>query len=139
VTEVMKMYQICVRCVMDISDPEIRFDANGFCNHCTQAIALTDYLKHRDESSLTALTRIEEQVSQKPGVEGFHALIGVSGGVDSSYLLHLMSKTNLKLLAVHVDAGWNSLESVRNINNMVSKLGIELETIVIDWEEMKNL
>lgn len=132
-------YQICTRCVMDTSDPQISFNSEGHCIHCEKALRMLEYFSQiRANKSKTVLDIVNE-MKLHPGKEGFHAIIGVSGGVDSSYLVHMLSKEDIKLLAVHVDAGWNSIEAVRNINTMVSTLDIDLETIVIDWEEMKSL
>lgn len=132
-------YQICTRCVMDTSDSQIRFNTLGQCNHCETALGMLDYFSKIRADKAKTISDIVNEIKLHPGKEGFHAIIGVSGGVDSSYLLHMLSKQNIKLLAVHVDAGWNSIEAVRNINTMVSSLDIDLETIVIDWEEMKSL
>jgi hypothetical protein len=122
---------------MDTSDAKIRFNTRGECNHCTTALKqIAVYEASRNKNLLMDLIR---EIKQKPGKEGFHAVLGISGGVDSSYLLHLLREQNIKIMAVHVDGGWNSIEAVRNINSLVSTLDIELETVVIDWEEMKNL
>ncbi len=132
-------YQICVRCIMDTSDSEISFNLTGECNHCTTAVEHINTLEEYKRVNKTYLSKLYKTIKANPGQDGFHAIIGVSGGVDSSFLLHLLSQEGLKLLAVHVDAGWNSIQAVRNINSLVSKLGVELETIVIDWEEMREL
>jgi len=136
---VVGSYQICTRCVMDTTDPQITFNTEGQCNHCETALGMLDYFSRLRANKSKTISDIVNEMKLHPGKEGFHAIIGVSGGVDSSYLVHMLSKENIKLLAVHVDAGWNSIEAVRNINSMVSILDIDLETIVIDWEEMKSL
>ena len=135
----VRPYQICTRCVMDTSDPQISFNTQGHCNHCETALEMLDYFSRIRTNKSKTISDIVNEIKLHPGKEGFHAIIGVSGGVDSSYLVHMLSKENIKLLAVHVDAGWNSIEAVRNINTMVSTLDIDLETIVIDWDEMKSL
>jgi N-acetyl sugar amidotransferase len=134
-----RSYQICTRCVMDTSDSEISFNSEGHCTHCETALRMLDYFSQIRADKSKTISDIVKEIKLHPGKEGFHAIIGVSGGVDSSYLLHRLSRENIKLLAVHVDAGWNSIEAVRNINTMVSTLDIDLETIVIDWDEMKSL
>ena len=124
---------------MDSSDPKIEFDALGFCNHCSSAIT---NIQQSDFTSPDREIRLIEMITEmksKPGKDGFHAIMGISGGLDSSYLLHSLRKYDLKILAVHVDAGWNSLEAVKNINSLVNKLEIELETVVINWEDIKEL
>jgi hypothetical protein len=92
----------------------------------------------RSDTSL-AFENLVDEIKGSPGKEGFHGIIGVSGGVDSSYLVHKLKTSGLKLLAVHVDAGWNSIEAVGNISKIVTDLDLELETIVVDWQEMKDL
>jgi N-acetyl sugar amidotransferase len=124
---------------MDTSDPEISFDEFGNCNHCVAARKVLEEFEQIRKTNPKALDELIEEVLRNPGKEGFHAIIGVSGGVDSSYLLHILKDYPIKLLAVHVDAGWNSIEAVRNINSVVNKLDLELETKVIDWETMKQL
>lgn len=135
----MRNYQVCSYCIMDTSDPDITFTSNGRCNHCLSAeINLQHFREVRAENQLVFENQVDE-IKRSPGKEGFHAIIGVSGGVDSSFLLHKLRESGLKLLAVHVDAGWNSIEAVGNISRMVTDLDVELETIVIDWQEMKDL
>jgi N-acetyl sugar amidotransferase len=129
----------CTRCVMDESDPEISFDSEGNCNHCSRAIP--NY--HSLLENLPGLERKLEnellQVKKRNKNSKYDGVIGLSGGVDSSYLLHLLSQKGLKPLVVHVDAGWNSIEAVENIYNLVDKLELDLETIIINWESMREL
>jgi len=130
-------YKICQRCIMDTSDKEIYFNSKGECNHCVSALKqLAHYEATKTQNNLNALV---SEIKKHPGKEGFHAIVGISGGVDSSYLIHALREEKIKLLAVHVDAGWNSIEAVRNINSLVATLDIDLETVVVNWEEMKNL
>ena len=132
-------YQICEFCVMDTTDSEIKFDVAGSCNHCKSASKLLTRLNAQGGQRSKTFESLISELHKHPGKDGFHAIIGVSGGIDSSYLLHALKDSGLKLLAVHVDAGWNSIQAVRNISNLVSALEIELETVVIDWQEMKSL
>jgi N-acetyl sugar amidotransferase len=132
-------YQICSNCVMDTTDIQIKFDSQGYCNHCLAATNLLRRLKASKSQKIYSFESTISTLHKHPGRDGFHAIIGVSGGIDSSYLLHALKDSGLKLLAVHVDAGWNSIQAVRNINNLVSALEIDLETVVIDWQEMKSL
>ena len=131
--------QVCSRCVMDSTDTNIIFDESGVCNHCTNALKVQHDLVYNCPNPEEKFLETISEMKLNPGKDGFHAIMGISGGLDSSYLLHVLSKYDLKILAVHVDAGWNSLEAVKNINSLVSKLDIELETVVINWEEMKEL
>jgi N-acetyl sugar amidotransferase len=133
-------YQICTRCVMDTSDPEIRFDANGVCSHCDEFDAAAKAHWHRGPVGREKLQRLVEKIKENGKGNDYDVVIGVSGGVDSSYLLHLCKKElALRPIAVHIDAGWNSDLAVSNIEKIVKKLQIDLYTHVVDWEEMKDL
>lgn len=135
-----RKYQICTNCVMDTSDSKITFDANGVCDHCN-----TFYKKVLPNWPTNGRGRkeLDEIVSKiKKAGEGkdFDCIIGMSGGSDSSYLTYLAKKEfGLRPLVFHVDAGWNSQEAVNNIEVLVDKLGLDLYTEVIDWEEMRDL
>lgn len=135
-----KDYQICSRCIMDTSDPDIFFDSNGICNHCHfyDQQEKAHVLKGR-----AGQKKIDEYVSKiKNGTKGerYDCMIGVSGGVDSTYLLYYAKrKLGLNPLAVHFDSGWNSETAVINIENAVKKLDVDLYTYVIDWNSFKDL
>ncbi len=132
-------FRVCTKTVMDTSDPQISFDENGECN----------YVKYFDEVIRPAWMpdargqkKLEEIVARmkKEGVgKDYDCIIGLSGGADSSYLAYLASTYGLRILAVHVDAGWNSELAVKNIQEIVSKCGIDLYTHVVDWEAMRDL
>ncbi|VVB60469.1 tRNA(Ile)-lysidine synthase [uncultured archaeon] len=134
-------YQVCKRCIMDTTDPDIVFDENGYCNHCTGAIAkLNSYPLnlHKGEKD-RELEKIVKKI-QKTGIKKkYDCVVGVSGGADSSYTLYLVKKLGLRPLAVHVDNGWNSELSVINIEKLISKLEVDLHTFVLDWDEFKDL
>lgn len=133
-------YQICANCVMDTSDSMINFDENGICDHCN-----TFYKKilpnwSTDECGRNALEKIVKKIKQVGEGKDFDCIIGMSGGIDSSYLTYLAkAELGLRPLVFHVDAGWNSQEAVNNIETLVDKLGLDLYTEVIDWEEMRDL
>lgn len=132
-------HQTCVRCVMDTSDPWISFDENGLCSHCQMYDAyLAGYGTPEDRrAKLEAL--IAHLKEQGRGKE-YDCIMGLSGGVDSSYLAWFAVKEmGLRPLVVHVDAGWNSELAVNNIQNIVDRLGIDLHTLVIEWEEIRDL
>lgn len=131
-------YQICTNCVLDTLDPSIHFDEHGVCDQCN------DY-KHNVEPTLDwAKKKLEfEAIIKKIKEDGkgrdFDCLLGMSGGVDCSYMLHLAVKElGLRPLVFHVDGGWDSELAVNNIQMMVEKLGLDLYTEVINWEEMKD-
>lgn len=133
-----KVYQVCTRCVLDTSDPDIIFDDNGVCNYCLEAdreLPKYRFSPEQEKENLASLaSRIRNEAKGK-----YHAIIGLSGGVDSSYVTHLAKTLNLNPLIVHFDNGWNSEKSVSNIKKIVDKCGFDLETYVINWPEFRDL
>lgn len=134
-----KKYQICTNCVMDTSDPNIRFDENGVCDHCHDFETSVKPNWHTDEHGRAELEKIIDEIKKSGKGRDFDCLLGLSGGVDSSYMLHMAVKEfGLRPLVFHVDGGWNSELAVHNINVMIDKLGLDLYTEVINWEEMRD-
>ena len=134
----MSPLQECRRCVMNSSDPLIEFDENGFCNHCTDALSRRPNMVFTGEVGHDRTLRKAEEIRARNRSKEFDAVIGLSGGVDSSYAAIAASQAGLRLLAVHCDTGWNSEEAVHNIQSLVDRLGIHLETVVVNWESMRN-
>jgi N-acetyl sugar amidotransferase len=133
-------YQICVRCVMDTTDENIVFDESGICNHCKLIMDRRDNYWLPDERGERKLNALLSEMKLRGQGKAYDCVLGVSGGVDSSYLLmKAHEEWGLKVLAIHVDAGWNSELAVKNIELMITKLGIDLHTVVVDWEQMKDL
>jgi N-acetyl sugar amidotransferase len=125
---------------MDTTDSKITFDENGVCDHCNTFKKRVLPIWHPDENSMTKMQKLAEKIKQRGKGKDFDCIIGMSGGVDSSYLVYLAKeKLGLRPLVFHVDAGWNSQQAVNNIERIVDKLGLDLYTEVIDWEEMKDL
>lgn len=136
---VSRPYQICPNCVMDTSDPTITFDGKGFCHHCNDFFTHVKPNWHTDSSGKKELQRIVESIKKSGEGRDFDCLLGMSGGMDSSYMLHLCVKElGLRPLVFHVDAGWNSELAVKNIEVMVDKLKVDLYTEVVNWEEMRD-
>ncbi|MEI9852617.1 MAG: N-acetyl sugar amidotransferase [Sphingomonas sp.] len=131
-------YRVCTRCVMDTTDPGIAFDAEGVCNHCHSHIAALAAV-HRGAEGRERMTKIAEQIRREGAGKPYDCVIGVSGGVDSTYVAWLVRQLGLRPLAVHLDNGWNSDIAVRNIARTIEKLGIDLFTHVIDWEEYRGI
>lgn len=132
-------FQICNKCVMDTSDPNIMFDESGICDHCHDFDQNVKPNWHTDEKGKQQLEKIVSNIKNSGKNKEFDCLLGLSGGVDSSYMLHLAVKVfGLRPLVFHVDGGWNSELAVHNINVMIDKLGVDLYTEVINWEEMKD-
>jgi len=131
--------QICANCVMDTSDARIVFDENGICDHCRDFYEKIQPNWHTDERGRTELQKVVDNIKRSGKGKDFDCLLGMSGGVDSSYMLHLAVKEfGLRPLVFHVDGGWNSELAVHNITVMIDKLGLDLYTEVINWEEMRD-
>ncbi|KGY11306.1 LPS biosynthesis protein [Vibrio tubiashii] len=134
----MSNFQICTNCVMDTTDSKISFDENGVCDHCNDFYLNVQPNWHTDEKGEQELGRIIQKIKEDGKDREFDCIMGMSGGADSSYLLHVaVKKYGLRPLVFHVDGGWNSQIAVNNINVMIEKLGLDLYTEVINWEEMK--
>lgn len=134
-----RKYQICSRCVMDTTDQNITFDENNVCNHChdyeeRKTKLITDTAKRQQ-----VLEEIIAHVKKAGQGKEYDCIIGVSGGVDSSYVAYLAKEWGLRGLLVHLDNGWNSELAVKNIENIVKYTSFDLYTLVIDWEEFKDL
>lgn len=130
--------KICTRCVYDTTIPDIIFDAKGVCQFCK----MHDLMEKRyplDETGQKELQHLVQTIKKRGQGKRYDCVIGVSGGTDSTYMLYWAAKEGLRPLAVHFDNGWNSEIAVRNIQNATNKLGIDLETVVADWEEFKDL
>ena len=129
----------CAWCVMDESDPYIVFDEKGFCNHCVKANSAYDSLRCNLSDFGNRLDNELQGVRSRSKGKKYDGIVGLSGGVDSSFLLHFLKAKGLNPLVVHVDAGWNSVEAVENIFILVDKLKLDLETKIINWESMRKL
>ena len=131
--------RVCVRCLMDTTDPEIRFDVAGVCHHCQdyeREVALR--VRGGDEGRGILAARVEQ--IRRDGIgRPYDCVIGVSGGVDSTYVAYTVKQLGLRPIAVHLDNGWDSEIAATNISSAIRALKIDLETIVIDWEEFKDL
>jgi N-acetyl sugar amidotransferase len=124
---------------MDKSDSRITFDKNGMCDHCQDFYLNVQPNWHTDERGRMELERIVKKIKADGKNRDFDCILGMSGGVDSSYLLHLaVTELGLRPLVFHVDGGWNSELAVYNIQVMIDKLGLDLFTEVVNWEEMKD-
>lgn len=134
-----KKVKVCNRCIMDETAENIFFDEADNCNFCNDYINKLNksiYMsKDRDIELNKILTKIKEDGKNKE----YDCIMGVSGGLDSSYLLLKAVEFGLRPLAVHLDNGWNSELAVKNIDNLVKKLDVDLYTHVINWEEFKGL
>jgi NH3-dependent NAD+ synthetase len=119
---------------MDTTDSRITFDQQGVCDHCNDFYKTVLPNWHTDERGRAALESIVSKIKKQGQGKEFDCILGMSGGVDSSYLAHLaVTELGLRPLVFHVDAGWNSEIAVNNIQVMVDKLGLDLYTEVINW------
>lgn len=134
-------YKICKNCVMDTSDPSIEFDEKGQCSHCNSFYRKTLPAWQNLLSNKEALYKLKEDIKFRSHPKSnYDCLIGLSGGIDSSYLLHLaVNELNLNPLVFHVDAGWNSNIATSNIEKLINNLNVDLYTEVINWREMRDL
>lgn len=132
-------YKICKRCVMDTSDTEITFDAEGYCNHCKKAISTLSTAVPHGEKAQLALSNMIDKLHAAGEGKPYDCLIGLSGGVDSSYLAYKCKEWNLRPLLFHVDGGWNTPQSEHNVQAIADYLGYPLERYVVNWDEMRDL
>lgn len=130
----------CSRCVMDESVEDILFDNDGVCNYCKEFLMRSSNVLNIDTSSLDVKRKdFINRVKATSKGKKYDCIIGVSGGVDSSFALVKAVESGLRPLAVHMDNGWNSELAQNNIHNLVDKLGVDLYTHVIDWPEYRKL
>lgn len=133
-------YQICTKTVMDnIADPDIKFDENGICNYVDEYYQRFKQRYIPDEQKEEKRIRVVSEIKAKGKGREYDCIIGVSGGVDSTYTAYLVKKLGLRPLAVHLDNGWNSELAVSNIEKTLKNLDIDLYTVVLDWEEFKDI
>lgn len=132
--------QTCTRCIMDTSAADILFNAEGVCNYCADFVdtkrgVLTLAPEERNAKFNALVAKVREDGRGKP----YDCIVGVSGGVDSSWVLVKVVESGLRPLAVHMDNGWNSELAQNNVENLVRTLGVDLHTHVIDWAEIRGL
>jgi len=131
---------MCTRCIMDSTASEIEFDKNGVCNFCRHYDEVLVNDLYADEDGQEKLNKLISQIKEKGKNRKYDCLIGLSGGVDSSYVAYLVRKKyGLRTLAVHLDNGWNTELSVANVEQIVKKLDIDLQTYVLDWKEFRDI
>lgn len=135
-----RKYQICTNCVMDTSDPQITFDDNGICDFCNSYYRQILPNWHPDENGLIELKNIASKIKHDSNNNKYDCIIGMSGGTDSSFLTHVaVVELGLRPLMLTVDTGWNLGVANNNVKNIIDKLNLDLVTVTVDWEEMKDL
>ena len=133
-------YQICTCCVMDTSDPDITFDENGVCQRCNEfkerILPSWNYGNGHEEE----LNKLIEDIKRKGKNDKYDCILGLSGGLDSTYMLHLAVKEwGLRPFVFHIDAGWNLPVAESNIKKVTDKLGVELHIEKMNWDEMREM
>lgn len=135
-----KNIQVCTNCVMDTTDPEIKFDEVGRCDFCDNYYNSILPSWHPDEVGEKELQEIAQKIKKEGKGKKYDCIIGLSGGVDSSYLAYIVKeKLGLRPLMVSVDTGWNLNVTNENVHKIIKGLNLDLHTVVVDWEEMKDL
>jgi N-acetyl sugar amidotransferase len=135
-----RKYQICSNCIMDTSDTTLTFDDRGWCDYCCNYHTNIAPNWHPGERGIAEIMPKIDKIKREGKGRDHDCLIGISGGLDSSYVSHIAKeKFGLRPLMFHCDAGWNSDLGVSNILKMIDGLGLDLVTEVVNWEEMKDL
>jgi len=137
----MTSYKICNKCVMDTTDKSIIFDEHGICNHCKhyEKKKRVLHLFHKKEKLKQLFQKEIERIKLEGKNKKYDCLIGLSGGVDSSFLIYLAWKNNLKPIIIHFDNGWDSELAVKNIENIIRITGFDYHNYIVDWEEFRDL
>lgn len=135
-----KGYQICNRCIMDTSDPNITFNSSGECDYCSNFDQNIKTNWDVGSNGAAKLAAIADQIKADGKGKDFDCIIGLSGGLDSSYVAYIAKeKMGLRPLLFHVDAGWNTDQAVGNIEKLVDGLGLDLYTDVVNWNAVKRM
>ena len=133
-------YQICKRCVMDnASDPTIKFNENGYCNYCTTELNRKDNVYFPNEKGKQKWESILKKIKDDGKGKPYDCLMGISGGLDSSYLAYLGYKWGLRILAVHIDDGYDTEISKSNIKKLAEATHIELKIETPNAEQFNDL
>jgi N-acetyl sugar amidotransferase len=134
-----KPYKQCTRCIMDTTDVDITFDTQGVCNHCNRYDEQKSTRMWDGEQATIELQKIVAKIKAAGKNKEYDCIIGVSGGVDSTYVAYVAKQQGLRPLAIHFDNNWNSELAVSNIEKTLKTLNIDLYTYVIDWNEFRDL
>jgi len=132
--------KICSRCIMDCSDPNIKFDENNLCDYCINFEKNIKPSWNKNLENDQILAKISNKIRLQGKNKDFDCIIGLSGGLDSSYAAYVAKeKMGLRPLFFHVDAGWNTYQAVGNIEKLINGLNVDLYTEVADWEQVKRM
>ncbi|WP_230380028.1 adenine nucleotide alpha hydrolase family protein [Kaistella gelatinilytica] len=137
---ISRPFQVCTKTIMDTSDPHIVFNEKGESDYYLNFINNLQPSWHTDERGHRYLMKIAKKIQKTTKNKDYDCVIGLSGGLDSSYTVYVAKEImGLRPLVFHVDAGWNTDQGVGNIEKIVEGLKLDLYTEVINWEEMKDL
>lgn len=131
--------KVCKRCVMDNINTDITFDEKGYCNYCTDALRRKEATWHNDKKGKKELDKIIQKMKDENKDKEYDCVLGLSGGIDSCYTAYLLKQYGVRILAVHIDGGWNTEISEKNIKMLCEKLDLELHTIKVSYDEMYDL
>ena len=131
--------QVCTKCVMDTTDVAISFDNDGICNHCKSYEIESEKVLFDSQEGTETLHKKVAEIKAAANSNEYDSVLGLSGGVDSTYVAYLAKELGLNPIVVHLDNGWNSELAADNIKNTIRKLDFDLFTYVINWEEFKDL
>ncbi len=135
-----RAYQICKCCVMDTTDDEIEFDSNGVCMRCNEYKERIEPEWNHGKGHEKELATLIKNIKESGKGKKYDCILGLSGGLDSSYMLHLAVKEwGLRPFVFHIDAGWNLPVAEKNIRKLTRKLGVKLHIKKMDWEEMREM
>lgn len=133
-------YTQCKRCVMDnVNDPDIWFNKEGNCNYCEDYFQHIEKKEFKSKYDANKINPLIEKIKLEGANKKYDCIVGISGGIDSAFLVYQLVEHGLRPLAIHLDNGWNSEIATQNIEMLLSKLNVDLYTYVIDWEEFKDL
>ena len=133
-------YKQCAKTVMDnIADPDIRFDKEGISNYVHDYEQTAKRGVFTGEAGIKKLEKLVTRIKKEGQGKRYDCLIGLSGGVDSTYVAYLAKQHGLRPLAVHLDNGWDSELAVKNVENIITRCGFDLYSLVVDWEEFKDI
>ena len=132
-------YQQCKRCVMDTSDAEITFDKQGYCCHCTEFLEKKIKWTYQGTESDAYLSQLVKRIKTAGKNSNYDCVAGISGGADSCYAAYICKQLGLRVLLVHLDNGWNSETSVKNMEVVTQALGLDFTSYVLDWNEFRDI
>tara|TARA_Y100000992_G_C21273779_1_gene498609 strand:+ start:3233 stop:4339 length:1107 start_codon:yes stop_codon:yes gene_type:complete len=130
---------VCKRCVLDSSIEDLKFNSSGICNYCEDFDSQIKNYIFSNHQIKKRLRDLKLEIEKDGKHKEFNCIMGMSGGVDSSFVAHLAGQLNLRPLVVHLDNSWNSEIAVGNVKKIISKLNFQLQTHVIKWNEFRDL